>query len=352
MPYAGGVFSLYTPGNPVVDGTTIDVDWGNNTLSDIASGLSAAILKDGSQTLTANIPMSSFKLTGLGAGNAAGNSLRYEQLFTTGAVQLLGSMEWVKGADIASPVGGTLNLTTATGNAVHVTGTNAITAVTLGTGMWRIVIFDGILALTHHATTNNLPGAANITTAANDRALYWADGTTSYCVSYVRADGKSVIGALTSGTEQATTSGTAITFTGIPSWAKRVTIQFVGVSTNGTDQWLVQIGDTNGVANTGYLGAGAALTEAAAVAVANSTAGFIVHFTNASAITSGNVVLTLEDASDFTWTCHGVLARSDSATIALIGGRKSLAAVLDRVSVTTTGGTNAFDAGAMNILVE
>lgn len=126
--------------------------------------------------------MSSFKLTGLGVGSAAGNSLRYEQLFTTSSVAVLGAMDWVRGADIASA--STINLTTATGNAVHVTGTVTITAVTLGSGMWRLVIFDGALTLTHHATNNNLPGGVNITTVANDRALYWSDGTTVYCMVY------------------------------------------------------------------------------------------------------------------------------------------------------------------------
>ena len=70
-------------------GTTISSAWANNTLSDIASGLSTCLLKDGSQTVTANIPMGGFKFTGLAAGTAAGNSLRYEQglqsiLTTTG----------------------------------------------------------------------------------------------------------------------------------------------------------------------------------------------------------------------------------------------------------------------------
>jgi len=59
--------------------------------------------------------------------------------------------------------------------------------------MWRMVIFDGVLTLTHHATNNNLPSGANITTAANDRAVYWADGTTVYCVAYTKASGKPVI---------------------------------------------------------------------------------------------------------------------------------------------------------------
>lgn len=85
MAYNGsGTFNLYTPGNPTVTGTTISSAWANNTLSDIATGLSTAVCKDGQTTITANIPMSNFKLTGLGAGTAAGNSVRYEQLTSAG----------------------------------------------------------------------------------------------------------------------------------------------------------------------------------------------------------------------------------------------------------------------------
>jgi hypothetical protein len=169
--------------NPAVTNTTVNsTDW-TALLADITTALSTALYKDGQATPTANIPMGGFKLTGLGAGSATGNSLRYEQLFTTSAVALLGAMDWVKGADVASAA--TTNLTTATGNAVHVTGTTTITAITLGSGLWRLVIFDGALTLTHHTTNNNLPGAANITTVAGDRALYWSDGTTVYCVLYV-----------------------------------------------------------------------------------------------------------------------------------------------------------------------
>lgn len=80
MPYNGaGLFTLYSPGNPVVTGTTISSTWANNTLSDIATGLSTAVTKNGQTVVTANIPMAGFKLTGLGAGAAAGDSLRYQQ---------------------------------------------------------------------------------------------------------------------------------------------------------------------------------------------------------------------------------------------------------------------------------
>ncbi len=186
-----GTFVINSAGQPVSANTLIEASVFNAFTADVATGLSTAITKDGQTTVTANLPMAGYRLTGLGAGSANGHSLRYEQLFSTSAVQLLGSMEWVKGADVASAA--TINLTTATGNGVHVTGTTPITAVTLGSGMWRMVIFDGILTLTHHATTNNLPGGANITTAAGDRALYWADGTTVYCAAYMKASGKATV---------------------------------------------------------------------------------------------------------------------------------------------------------------
>ena len=100
------------------------------------------------------------------------------------------TVDLLTGSNIASA--STVNLDTATGNRVHITGTTTISAVTLTRGP-RTVIFDGVLTLTHHSTNNNLPGGANITTAAGDRAIYEADGTTVYCVSYIKASGAAVV---------------------------------------------------------------------------------------------------------------------------------------------------------------
>lgn len=61
------------------------------------------------------------------------------------------------------------------------------------------------------------------------------------------------VGGLTSGTAVATTSGTSIDFTGIPSWAKKITVMFSAVSTNGTSPIQVQIG-AGSVSNSGYVG--------------------------------------------------------------------------------------------------
>lgn len=80
MSFTAGVFSINTTGQPVVTGTVISSTVFNALTADLATGLSTCILKDGSQTVTANIPMSSFKFSGLAAGTTAGDSTRYEQV--------------------------------------------------------------------------------------------------------------------------------------------------------------------------------------------------------------------------------------------------------------------------------
>lgn len=99
------------------------------------------------------------------------------------------ALDLLTGTAIASAA--TINLDSASGNRVHITGTTPITAVTLTRGP-RTLIFDGALTLTHHATTNKLPGGANITTAAGDVAIYEGDGSAVRCVSYTRASGEPV----------------------------------------------------------------------------------------------------------------------------------------------------------------
>lgn len=89
-PYDGsGGFSAYSPGNPVVTGTTISSTAFNNTINDIVSnGLSNVVVKDGQQTITANLPMAGFKFTGLAAGSAAADSVRLSQLQASSTILL------------------------------------------------------------------------------------------------------------------------------------------------------------------------------------------------------------------------------------------------------------------------
>lgn len=107
------------------------------------------------------------------------------------ATTMTGALNEAHGADIASAA--TINLTTATGNLVDVTGTTTITAITLAEGAERTVRFTGILTLTNGASLV-LPGAANITTAAGDFAIFraYAAGVVR-CVDYSRANGSPII---------------------------------------------------------------------------------------------------------------------------------------------------------------
>lgn len=149
------------------------------------------------------------------------------------------------------------------------------------------------------------------------------------------------------GTAVASTSGTAIDFTGIPSWVRRITVMFNGVSTNGASVGLIQLGSAS-IQATGYAGAG---TTGPAFSVFNYTTGFGMPVIAAAAgIVEGAVVIT--SFSSNTWVAQGSLCRSDAAVSGTTTGRVTLSGVLDRLRITTVGGTDTFDAGSINILFE
>jgi hypothetical protein len=190
--------------------------------------------------------------------------------------------------------------------------------------------------------------AADVDTAADVLAIVDTGATTTKKI--VVDDLRTAMGP-TLATEQASTAGTSIDFTSIPSWAKRIVILFAGVSTSGTDNMLIQIGDSGGVEATGYLGAGSSVSDGSS-SVTNYTTGFGIEITSASSVIHGSVELTLEDASNFTWVANGTLARSDASIMHHVGGSKSTSAALDRVRITTVSGSDTFDAGGINVLYE
>jgi hypothetical protein len=155
---------------------------------------------------------------------------------------------------------------------------------------------------------------------------------------------------LVSGTSQASTSGTSIDFTGIPSWVKRITVMFNGVSTNGTSNKQIQLGDSGGFETTGYLGASVQLTDAASVNAATTTTGFGIRSPLAADTINGAVVIT--NLTSNTWVAQGALTDSSRGAGYLVGGAKALSDVLTQVRITTVNGTDAFDAGSINILYE
>jgi hypothetical protein len=155
------------------------------------------------------------------------------------------------------------------------------------------------------------------------------------------------ISLLQMGTAVASTSGTSVDFTGIPSWAKRITVMISGVSTNGSSAVQLQLGDSGGIENTSYLG-----TTGSTGGATQFSAGFLFIGSASAASVVFQGALTLTNISGNAWACSGVIGRSDSAQVSSVGGVKELSATLDRVRITTVNGTDTFDAGSINVMWE
>ena len=260
---------------------------------------------------------------GTGATTAPG-ALTALSAAALGANTFTAAQEWASGTAIASA--STINLDTATGNRVHITGTTAITAVTLTRGP-RTLIFDGILTLTHNATTNNLPGAANITTAAGDRAIYESDGTTVYCVSYITAASAVVTLAGTQTLTNKTLTSPTLTapVLGTPASGNLSSTTADGTNAVGfksvpavgtkTASYTLAVGDVGKYVQLGASGAivipDATFSEGNAITLFNNTASTA---TITCSITTAYIAGTFTDKATMTLAAAGV------ATILFISG--------------------------------
>ena len=155
------------------------------------------------------------------------------------------------------------------------------------------------------------------------------------------------VGVLTSGTAVASTSGTSIDFTSIPSWVKRITVLFNGDSVSGTSHYLVQLG-SGSVVTSGYVSCFGYLVSDLNANATTSTAGFGWWNGAATDTTVGNYTLNL--VSGNIWV--GGIAGSSNTSPKFGGGNLTLGGTLDRVRITTVNGTDTFDAGSINILYE
>lgn len=240
----------------------------------------------------------------------------------------------------------TTDLSTVTTIEGTITGTTTITGLgTAAAGTFRTVYFAAALTLTHNGTSLILPTGANITTAAGDSATFISLGSGNWrCLRYLPF--VNMTPPITLGTSVATTSGTAVDIsTTIPSTATKITVTLRGVSTNGTNNLILQVG--NGAAVTsGY-------TSIATSGVTNGTATNGVLMTIALAAThtvTGTV--TLSKISGNIWVISGIVLQTTGGWVTQFSGEISLGSALDRVRITTTTGVDTFDAGSANVIVE
>lgn len=198
-----------------------------------------------------------------------------------------------------------------------------------------VLASDATLMTTDVTTNNASTGKHGFLKKLSNVATEFMDGQGNWSVPAAGA---------TLGTQQASTAGTAIDFTGIPAGTKEIKIMLVGVSTNGSSNYLVQLGDAGGIETSGYS------SEAARESgvVANSTAGLIMSASlGASQAMHGTITLTLENAAVFTWTATGMFGTS-AGSVQFGCGSKSLSQELSQLRFTTVS-ANTFNAGVINI---
>lgn len=418
-----GLFNIDSTGQPVSANTLIESADFNALTADLATGLSNCITKDGQQTITANLPMATYRHTGVG------NAVARTDYAAAGQVQD-GKLNWVDGGGTADAITATYSpaITTLVDGqlcCVRATAANATTTPTFSpNGLTARTIVktggdalaagdiagDGHELLLRYDLTNtrwellnpnsqltqslgtadspqfagvNIGHASDTTLTRVSAGVVAVEGTNLVTAGAATASGLTqsanrllgrttagsgaieeitvgsglslaagaltASGGITIGTPVASTSGTSIDFTSIPAGTKRISINFNGVSTNGTSLFLVQIGDSGGIEATGYTSA----CQQGSTAT-GSTAGFVIRQAQpAAGAYSGTVTLTKENSASFAWVSSGIISRVDSTyDVGVSSGNKALSAELDRLRITTVGGADTFDAGEINITYE
>jgi len=256
----------------------------------------------------------------------------------------------------------TLNQNT-TGTAAGLSGSQTANTVyaapngSAGTATFRAIVAADIPTLNQN-TTGNATTATNIASGAAGQIPYnTGSGATSFTAAgtsgqVLISNGTSAPtwgSSILSGTAVASTSGTSIDFTSIPSWVKRVTVMFNGVSISASANILIQIG-SGSVTSTGYSSMGMTISPTTG-GNANSTAGFVVYSNSSAQILSGSMTINLLTGT--TYIANHTMGRSDNTTFGNFGAgtSPSLSGALDRVRITTTS-TDTFDAGSINIMYE
>jgi len=301
-------------------------------MTDLATAMTGSLASDGQTTATGNLKMGNNRITGLADGIAASDAATVNQL-PSGASFLLKASNL---SDVANATTSRTNLVAAKSGAnsdiTSLTGlTTPLTVAQGGIGAATLAANNVLLGNGTSALQVVAPSTAGNVLTSNGTT--WTSATPA---AY----------PLTSGTAVASTSGTSIDFLSIPSWVKRITVMFDGVSTNGSSIVCIQLGDAGGIETSGYNGGA---TNQSPTYTANTVGLNLVGGGNASAAYMGQAILTQISGNNWVLSAGVQISLSN---LSAAGGSKTLSDTLDRVRITTVNGTDTFDAGSINILYE
>ena len=152
---------------------------------------------------------------------------------------------------------------------------------------------------------------------------------------------------LTRRTYVPTTSGSSFDVQNIPPGVRRIVIAFNGISLNGSDKYLVQLGDSGGIETSGYL-SGNSWVGGPYPAFKSSTSGLLFGMENGGYEFIGSMVI--HNVTGNTWISHQV-GSSGTYYTQCGGGVKTLSGELTQLRLTVTG-SNAFDQGGFAVFYE
>ena len=370
------------PGYFAVDGTTIEVSQHNPPLEDIAQALTDSLPRDGSAPMTGNLAMGSNKITNLAAATNPADAVRFDQLptftpttgtltagtdaqgqgpITTDQVTITVAAANPSGATLPTAVAGDrviianrganpVNIYPATGAAIGALATNApvLLAVNQSVEFFArsATQWEGQISQPLDADLTALAALASTGIAVRTAADTWAQRQIVSADSSVTITnpggvaGNIDLSVTTGGVSAATaaSSGTAVDIGSIPATATRLWIMFGAVSLNGTDDLLVQIGDSGGIENTGYV-------SGSRESATTSTAGFVVFMGNASRAATG--VMEIVKGAGNQWFAHHAVY---SPTICSAGGgSKTLSDTLTQIRLTRTGTDTLDGSGTITV---
>ena len=397
-----GTYTL-PAGNPVTTGTTISSTWANNTLNDIASGLTTSLAYDGQTAPVANLPMATYAHTNVGnatvrtmyaaAGQVQDGTLTYlTSVSGTDTITALAPVTlsaYVAGQTFrfiaaATNTGATtININSIGAKAITKNGTTALAAGDIPTGSIVVVTYDGTQfqisnlatiptsvssftagttgftpstattgAVTLAGTLNVANGGTGATTLTSG-SLVVGNGTSAVSLlaagsagNVLTSDGTTWSSAnkITSGTVQTASSSASITFSSIPSWAKRITIMFNDVIFGGNLQVQIGAGSTT---TTGYVSASGLYGASNVSQTFYATNCFVIRDSGGAG--AMNNIMTIQNITGNTWLSQ----HNWVATASYVGsgaGKLALGGTLDRIVITPSTGT--ITSGSINIFYE
>jgi hypothetical protein len=209
------------------------------------------------------------------------------------------------------------------------------------------------MAVTFNASNAN---GLQITSDTSGQVVFQSNGANTVTVPNTGTGTVAVQGVSSNivlGTAQNSTSGVTILFTGIPLWAKRITLTFSNVMTSGTSNIQAQIG-SGSLTTTGYNGAGCSFAISGGFSGSVNSTGFQLGSKQSSS-DKINGIMTLCLVTGSTWAATFITGGSTGSTTEVTGfggGSVAISGTLDRVSVTTVNGTDTYNSGTIGIMWE